>query len=60
MQFVYRFWYLFTFYEYKQTNVNNSQLAEFAKKNMNMVSNESTLLEDQEYDVLFIMFVYIL
>ena len=32
IQFVYRFWCLFPFYEYKQINVNNSQLAEFATK----------------------------
>ena len=32
MWFVYRFSCLFTFYEYKQTNVNKSQFSEFTAK----------------------------
>ena len=37
MLFVYRFLCLFTFYEYKQTNINNNNLQNLPQNTMNMV-----------------------
>ena len=40
MWFVYRFSGLFTFYEYKQTNVNKSRFSEFTAKHLIVIKKK--------------------